>query len=65
MTDPIHIIDYEPLPLNEDFTRKTNRILTQEVKVLTKPGTLRSFWCCVGATISRGTRWVQEDEIRE
>ena len=43
MMDPIHVIDYEPLQLNEE--KKTIRILAKEVKAL-RNREFRSLRCC-------------------
>ena len=65
-TDPIHVIDYEPLQLNEDLSYKEKlvRILAREVKTLRNRSIafVKVLWW--NHHSEEGT-WEREDEIRK
>ena len=64
--DPIHVIDYEPLQLNEDlsYEEKSVRILAREVKTLRNRSIafVKVLW---RNHHSEEATWEREDEIRE
>ena len=66
ITDPIHVIDYEPLQLNEDlsYEEKPVRILAREVKTLRNRSIafVKVLW---RNHHSEEATWEREDEIRE
>ena len=66
ITDPIHVIDYEPLQLNEDlsYEEKPVRILAREVKTLRNRiiAFVKVLW---RNHHSEEATWERKDEIRE
>ena len=66
ITDPIHVVDYEPLQLNEDlsYKKKPVRILVREVKTLCNRSItfVKELW---RNHHSEEATWEHEDEIRE
>ena len=66
ITYPIHVIDYEPLQLNEDlsYEKKPIRILAREVKVLRgiKIAFVKVLW---RNHHTEEATWECEDEIRK
>ena len=64
--DPIHVIDYKPLQLNEDlsYEEKLVKILAREVKTLCNRNIafVKVLW---RNHHSEEATWKREDEIRE